>query len=181
MRIGVLAAIVLAACMGGCGPGSQGSQASKGDPGPAGPAGARGEAGPAGAAGPPGPRGPAGPQGAQGPQGPQGAQGPPGPAGGATPVRVMRTNCDSAGCTVECAEDEVLLTAYCGPRRTAAVFPSERSASCRRRGSASSPLVAACGKISSDMATVPAGPAAQEADSRDRELDRRLKDICRGC
>ena len=178
MRISVLAAIALAACVAGCDRISQGSQAAKGDPGPPGPAGARGETGPAGPAGPAGPRGPAGPQGAQGPQGAPGAQGPPGSAGGATPVRVIRTNCEAAGCTVECAEDEVLLTAYCGARRTAAVFPSERSASCRRRGSASSPLVAACGKVSSDMATVPAAP---ETDARDRELDRRLKDICRGC
>jgi hypothetical protein len=84
---------------------------------------------------------------------------------------------------VECRDDEVLLTAYCGPRRTAAVYPSERSASCRsgRRGGGSGPLVAACSRISSDMATSPAAPAAQGTDPRDRELDRRLKDICRGC
>jgi len=185
MRIGkALAAIALAAFVAGCGPGSQGSQASKGDPGPPGPAGPRGETGPAGPAGPPGPagqRGAQGPQGSQGPPGPQGPEGSAGTAGAGAPIRVIRANCNSADCTVECKDDEVLLTAYCGTRRTAAVFPSERSASCRRRGSASTPLVAACGKISSDMASSPAAPTSQEVDQKDRELDRRLRDICRGC
>jgi Collagen triple helix repeat (20 copies) len=182
MHIGrLLAAVAVAACVAGCGPGSQSQQASKGDAGGQGPPGAKGETGPAGPAGPPGPAGPRGAPGPQGPPGAQGPEGPPGPAGAGGQIRVIRTNCDAADCTVECRDDEVLLTAYCGARRTAATFPNERSASCRRRGTASSPLVVACGKVSSDAASSGAAPAAQEVDPRDRELDRRLRDICRGC
>jgi hypothetical protein len=59
---------------------------------------------------------------------------------------VLRSNCDVAGCSVECAADEILVTAYCGPRRNAAVFPNERSASCRARGAANTPLTGVCAK-----------------------------------
>jgi hypothetical protein len=41
----------------------------------------------------------------------------------------------------------MLLTAYCGPRRNAAVIPSERSATCRNPVPANNPLVAACVKM----------------------------------
>jgi hypothetical protein len=181
MRIAMVLAAIAVMALAGCGPGSQNSQTSKGEPGPPGPPGAKGEAGPAGPAGPPGPRGAPGPQGPAGPQGAQGPEGPPGPGGAGGQIRIIRTNCDAAGCSVECRDDEVLLTAYCGARRTAAVFPGERSASCRRRGTASSPLVAACGKISSDLAASTAAPTPQDTDPRDRDLDRRLRDICRGC
>jgi hypothetical protein len=180
----IVAAIAVLVSLAGCGPGSQSSQTPKGEQGVQGTPGPKGDTGPAGPAGPAGPRGAQGPPGPQGPQGAQGPEGPPGPGGGGGAggqIRVIRTNCDAAGCTVECRDDEVLLTAYCGARRTAAVFPSERSASCRRRGTATSPLVATCGKITSDMASVPASSTPQETDQRDRELDRRLKDICRGC
>jgi hypothetical protein len=98
----------------------QGPQGEKGDPGPPGPV---GETGPAGL---------------------QGAQGPAGPSH----VRVVRSNCSAAACEAECGDDEVLLIAYCGPKRTPAIFPGERSASCRVRGGASSPLIAVCAKIS---------------------------------
>src|SRR4051812_40974540 len=84
----------------------------KGDPGPAGPPGEKGAAGPAG------PRGPAGP----------------------TSARIIRVNCDAASCAAQCGEDEVLLIAYCGAARNIATFPSERSASCRVRNTANSPL-----------------------------------------
>jgi hypothetical protein len=94
-----------------------------------------------------GPAGPAGPKGDIGPAGPQGAQGPPGRPG---QFRVVRSNCSAANCVAECDNDEVLLIAYCGSRRTPAVFPSERSASCGVPGSASSPLVAVCAKGSSE-------------------------------
>src|SRR6266700_4684149 len=80
-------------------------QGAKGDPGPAGPPGARGEAGPAGPAG----------------------------ASGASAVRIVRANCDATGCAAQCSDDEVLLVAYCGSSRNAAIFPTERSASCRLR------------------------------------------------
>jgi hypothetical protein len=187
MRVArLLAAIIVSVALAGCWPGSQNSTASKGDPGPPGPAGARGETGPAGPPGPAGPRGAAGPQGPAGPQGAQGPEGPPGQGGAGGAIRVVRTNCEGGDCTFECRDDEVLLTAYCGPQRTAATFSSERAASCRttagrRRASATGPLVVACGRVSSEMGSAPSAPAAQSQDPRDRELDRRLKDICRGC
>jgi hypothetical protein len=37
--------------------------------------------------------------------------------------------------------------AYCGATRIAAIFPSERSASCRVRNAANNPLIAACAKM----------------------------------
>src|SRR5215831_1244506 len=77
-------------------------------------------------------------------QGPKGGSGPPGPPGR---IRIVRSNCDAANCSVQCAEDELLLTAYCGVRRNAAVIPSERTATCRSPVPANSPLVAACVKI----------------------------------
>ena len=113
---GTLIAITLAIGLAGCGKATQGEQ---GDPGPAGPPGQKGDAGP---------RGPAGPPGASG------------------SMRIVRTSCDATGCTVQCGDDEVLLIAYCGSARNAAAFPTERSASCRVRNAANSPLVAACGK-----------------------------------
>jgi hypothetical protein len=111
-----LIAITLAVGLVGCGKLTQGE---KGEAGPAGPAGPKGDAGP---------RGPAGPAGASG------------------ALRIVRANCDAAGCTAQCADDEVLLTAYCGATRNPAAFPSERSASCRVRNPANSPLIAACAK-----------------------------------
>jgi len=48
-------------------------------------------------------------------------------------VRVVRSDCASGSCTVECREDEVLVTAYCGPKRTPALFLKEGSASCAVR------------------------------------------------
>jgi Collagen triple helix repeat (20 copies) len=107
-----------------------------------GPQGDTGPAGPKGDVGAPGPVGPAGPA---GPPGPQGAAGPAGPAGapGAS-VRVVRSDCTS-GCTVQCKENEVLVTAYCGPTRNAAQFLGERGASCGPDTSpANTPLVAVC-------------------------------------
>jgi hypothetical protein len=47
---------------------------------------------------------------------------------------------------VQCGEDELLLTAYCGARRNAAVMPTERSATCRSPVPANSPVVAICMK-----------------------------------
>ncbi len=109
-------AFALLAGLAGCGKGPQG------DTGPAGPAGPKGDAGPAG---PPGPKGDTGPA------------GPPGPGS----VRIVRLDCASGSCTVECHENEVLVTAYCGPQRTPALFSKERSASC---GPPDTPLIAVC-------------------------------------
>jgi hypothetical protein len=109
MRAAHLAlAVALLTALAGCGKGSQG------DTGPAGPQGPMGDIGPAGPAGPPGPAGP---------QGPQGEQGSPSPS-----VRVIKSDCVS-GCTLQCQDNEVLVTAYCGPTRNPAQFLGERGAS----------------------------------------------------
>jgi hypothetical protein len=112
-----LIAITLAIGLAGCGKLPQGE---KGDAGPAGPPGPKGEAGPAGPAGPP---------------------------GASSATRIVRSNCDATNCTAQCGDDEVLLIAYWGATRNAAIFPTERSASCRVRNPANSPLVAACAKV----------------------------------
>jgi hypothetical protein len=88
-----------------------------------------------------------GPKGDPGPAGAKGDAGPPGPPGPPLGVRVVRANCDAANCAVQCADDELLLTAYCGARRNAAVMPAERSATCRSPVPANSPVVAICMKI----------------------------------
>lgn len=85
--------------------------------------------------------GPPGPQGQKGDPGPPGAPGLPG--GG---VRLVRTNCDAASCAAQCDQSEILINAWCGVTRNAAVFPNERSASCRVRGGVNSPLFLACAK-----------------------------------
>jgi hypothetical protein len=61
-------------------------------------------------------------------------------------VRIFRANCDPTSCTAQCSDDEVLLIAYCGSMRNPAIFPTERSASCRVRNAANNPLIAACAK-----------------------------------
>jgi hypothetical protein len=64
-----------------------------------------------------------------------------GPAGG---VRVVKSDCTS-GCTVQCKDNEVLVTAYCGPTRNAAQILGERGASCGPDTSpANVPLTAVC-------------------------------------
>src|SRR5262245_27448083 len=75
-----------------------------------------------------GPPGPPGPTGLPGPQGPQGPAGPPGSL--ASQLRIVRSDCNPATCEAACDDNEVLLIAYCGPRRTPATFSGERSASC---------------------------------------------------
>ena len=81
--------------------------------------------------GPPGERGPAGPA------GPRGAAGEPG-------LRILRSDCATSNCTVECADDEVLLNAYCNPNRTPATYPAENSAQCRLQARGRVEVVAAC-------------------------------------
>jgi len=129
----IAAVIALSICVGGCG------QGPKGEPGAAGPPGEKGEVGPAG---PPGPPGPSGPQGAEGPPGPPGAAA---TASGESALRVVRSNCEAATCRGECNEDEVLIVAYCGPRRRAITLVNERTVTCPR-GAATSPLVMVCAK-----------------------------------
>jgi Collagen triple helix repeat (20 copies) len=146
--LNLLFALVLSAWLVGC---SEGPPGPKGDPGPVGSQGIKGDTGPAGTAGVAGAQGPQGPVGQQGPQGPAGQQGPPGQE---LPIRVVRSDCDSKSCTVACGEGEFLLTAYCGPTRRLAIFPSEHSASCQQREAENSPLVAACATVSSQAAAV---------------------------
>jgi hypothetical protein len=138
-----LAAIALALCLIAC---------TEGSPGPKGDAGAQGVPGPKGDTGPAGPAGVAGPPGPQGPQGPPGPQGSAGAAGVGAPIRVVRANCDAASCIVACNQDEILLTAYCGARKTPAQFPTPQSATCHRHEPASNPLIAACVRSASVVA-----------------------------
>ena len=107
----------------------------KGDTGPPGPPGERGEVGPPGPAGPAGPPGPAGTASTAGPT-------------SSSPARIIRANCNAAGCSAQCDEDETLLIAYCGAGRTPAAYASERAATCRARTPANNPLVIACMKTS---------------------------------
>src|SRR5262249_31169815 len=88
-----------------------------------------------------------GPKGDAGPPGPPGPKGDPGPPGPLFGIRIVRSNCDATNCSVQCGDDEMLLTAYYGVRRNAAIIPTERSATCRSPVPANSPLVAACVKM----------------------------------
>ena len=99
--------------------------------------------------GAPGPQGPPGERGETGPPGPPGPAGPAAPVGPTSHVRMIRVNCDAAACDAECNEDEILLIAYCGAARTAPIYPTERSATCRTRIAANNPLVLACVKSTS--------------------------------
>jgi hypothetical protein len=84
-----------------------------------------------------------GPPGERGLAGPAGPRGPAGEAG----IRVLRNECSTGNCSTECADDEVLLNAYCNPNRTPAVYPTEHSALCRATGRRIE-VVAACVKSS---------------------------------
>jgi hypothetical protein len=48
---------------------------------------------------------------------------------------------------VQCAEDEMLLTAYCGPNHNPASILIGRTATCRNPVPANSPIIAACAKM----------------------------------
>jgi hypothetical protein len=127
---GFVFAILFSFSLASCGEGPVGPKGEAGPTGPAGPAGPPGEKGDVGAAGPPGRPGPAGPQWDPGPPGPS-----------ETSVRLIRSNCDATACRAECEQSEVLVIAYCGPRRSPATVVNERSVSCPTRGAAYSPLV----------------------------------------
>jgi hypothetical protein len=111
---------------------------------------------PPGEKGDPGPPGPAGAKGDPGPRGPAGAPG--------GPMRIVKANCDANACAVQCGDDEVLLIAYCGAMRNPAIFPTERSASCRARGPASNPLIAACAKAQCARGPDTAHSSSAQAD-----------------
>jgi hypothetical protein len=91
-------------------------------------------------------KGPMGDQGPPGPKGPQGDAGPPSTTSG---IRIVRSNCDETTCLVQCSENEMLLTAYCGPKRNAAIIPTERAATCRNPMPVNSPLIAVCALMAS--------------------------------
>ena len=85
-----------------------------------------------------------GPQGERGPTGPAGPAGARGPAGEAA-IRIVRAECVANTCTAECAEDEMLLSAYCSPTRSPVTYPTEHSALCRAQSSrVKVEVVAAC-------------------------------------
>jgi hypothetical protein len=88
-----------------------------------------------------------GPMGDRGPPGPKGPTGDPGPLSTTSGVRIVRSNCNQTSCQVQCRESEMLLTAYCGPKRNTAITPSERAATCGVTGPANNPLVAVCAQI----------------------------------
>jgi hypothetical protein len=90
-------------------------------------------------------QGPKGPMGDKGPLGPKGPRGDPGPSSPASGIRIVRSNCDETTCAVQCSENEMLLTAYCGPKRNPAIIPAERTTACRNP--ANSPLVAVCAQM----------------------------------
>jgi hypothetical protein len=94
----------------------------------------------------PGEKGDAGPPGPPGAKGDAGQRGPAGPPGASGAMHIVKANCDATNCTAQCGDDEVLLIAYCGATRIAATFPTERSATCRARTPANSPIIAACAK-----------------------------------
>jgi hypothetical protein len=137
MQRSIAVAIALSLGLASCGEAQQGP---KGEQGVAGPAGEKGDSGPAG------PTGPQGAKGEPGPPGPPGPVGPPGPTAEGM-VRVIRSDCATSACTATCNQDEVLLSAYCGPGRSAVTIINERSVSCPPRQSARSPLVAVCAKV----------------------------------
>ncbi len=113
--------------------------------------GAQGPRGETGATGPAGPVGPPGPQGDKGDPGPRGEQGPPGqvPLNAAT-LRRLSQGCIDPGCRINCASDEVLVSAYCsvtsGKGRSPAVsIDSQGTATCPN--GIENTLTLICGKI----------------------------------
>jgi len=106
------------------------------------------EPGPPGAKGDPGPKGDKGPPGGVGPVGPIGPQGATGPAGASSQFRLVKALCKEANdCTLTCHDDEILVEAYCGTKRSPATYLSEISVSCGLNPDTSAgALVAVCAK-----------------------------------
>ena len=125
--IGIVLAVVLSALVASCGQPTPGPQGPKGDAGP---------------------KGDTGPQGPPGSVGPPGLQGPPGTPGASSLFRLVRAPCTSPSeCTVTCRDDEIVITAYCGRKRGAAMYLTESSVSCGiNPDTTDGPLVAMCGK-----------------------------------
>ena len=64
-----------------------------------------------------------------------------------TALSALRSNCEAAACRAECNQNEVLVIAYCGPRRSPVTLINERTVTCAR-GAPNSPLVMVCAKVS---------------------------------
>jgi hypothetical protein len=76
----------------------------------------------------------AAPQGAAGPAVPPGApgrQGEPGPAGASSQLRLVRASCKTVlDCTITCHDDEIVIDAFCGTKRSPATYLSDLAVSC---------------------------------------------------
>jgi hypothetical protein len=106
-------AIILAAALAGCGKPTPGAQGPKGETGP------KGDSGPQGAAGP------------AVPPGAPGRQGEPGPAGASSQLRLVRASCQTVlDCTITCHDDEIVIDAFCGTKRSPATYLSDLAVSC---------------------------------------------------
>jgi hypothetical protein len=126
-KTGIILAIAIAAMLASCGQPAPGPQGPKGDTGP---------------------KGDLGPQGESGPQGLQGIQGIPGAPGASSQFRLVRAPCTSSlECMVTCREDEVVVIAFCGTKRAAAIYLTSQSVFCGiNPDTAAGPLVAVCAK-----------------------------------
>jgi len=124
---GIVLAIMLSVMVASCGQPTPGPQGPKGDTGPA---------------------GAAGPQGRPGDVGPPGPQGPPGTPGFSSVLRLVRAPCTNASeCTIICRNDEIVITAFCGTKRAAAMYLTDNTVSCGvSPDTTGGPLVAVCGK-----------------------------------
>lgn len=124
---GIILAIAMAATLASCGQPTSGPQGPKGDAGPKGDTGLQGEVGPAG---------------------PQGQQGIPGAPGASSQFRLVRSPCTSSfACDATCRDDEIVIVAFCGTKRAAPSYLTERSVSCGiNPDTTGGPLVVICAK-----------------------------------
>ncbi len=120
-------AIAISAMVTSCGNPTLGPQGSKGDQGAKGDTGLQGEAGPIG---------------------PLGSQGTLGPLGYSSQFRLARATCTNpTDCQVVCSEDEIVILAFCGRRRGAPTYLTERHVYCGLNPNTSDGLIiAVCGK-----------------------------------
>ena len=123
----IILAIVISALVASCGQPTPGPQGPKGDAGP---------------------KGDPGPQGQAGTAGPPGPQGSPGIPGASSLLRVVRQPCTNASeCQVTCRDDEIVISAFCGKKRAAAMYLTDSTVSCGvNPDTTDGPLVAVCGK-----------------------------------
>jgi Collagen triple helix repeat (20 copies) len=123
----IVLAVAISAIIGGCNQPTPGPQGPEGDAGPKGNTGLQGNPG---SIGPPGP------------------QGPPGAPGYSSLFRLVRAPCTTASdCTVSCRDDEIIIIAFCGSKRSQATYLTETIVWCGLHpDTRSGQLVAVCGK-----------------------------------